>query len=323
MRALLVRPWIHDFSAYDLWIQPLGLLYLAAVLEQNGFELDYLDCLQNRYDIQPDGRARFRKEIIPKPEIFGGIRRYYGRFGITPDQFHSQMSAKPKPDVILVTSGMTYWYPGVQETIQNLRLHHPGSKIILGGIYATLMPDHARAHSGADVVISGEFEREIVPFLTNEKPRHKLETLNDYPWPAWHLTGESRYRVLMTSRGCPYRCTFCASDILNEQKFHQRKIEDVLLEIEKSYFEDGVKHFVFYDDALLINHRRHLAPLLSKIIVRRMKLKFHAPNGLNAREVNGELAEMMFASGFQTIRLSLESVNPEIQKLQGNNKVSN
>jgi len=91
MRVLLVRPWIHDFSAYDLWIQPLGLLYLGGVLAQNGFDLDYLDCLQNRIDLKPDGRAKFAKEILPTPTPLKGILRHYGRFGISPVEFHTRL----------------------------------------------------------------------------------------------------------------------------------------------------------------------------------------------------------------------------------------
>ena len=334
MRALLVRPWIHDFSAYDLWIQPLGLLYLAGVLARNGFDLEYLDCLEKRFEHKPDGRAKFAKEIIPTPEPLKEILRHYGRFGITPDDFHKRLKGFQKPDVILVTSGMTYWYPGVQETIQNLRQAYPETKILLGGIYATLMHQHARLHSGADEVVTGEFERGIVSFLTGNRvevarmspPRSSAggtPALHEYPWPAWHLTSERRYRVLMTSRGCPYRCTFCASDILNDRKFQQRKTEDVLAELEKYYFEDHIEHFVFYDDALLIHHKKHLQPFLEKVIERGIQAKFHTPNGLNAREIDERLAELMFRSGFKTIRLSLESVNPDIQKVQGNNKVTN
>ena len=215
---------------------------------------------------------------------------------------------------------MTYWYPGVQETIRHLRQAFDDVQIILGGIYATLMPEHARKYSGADRVVRGESENQIVSLLTNGASRREFPNINDYPWPAWHLTGERRYRVLYTSRGCPYRCTFCASDILNEQNFHQRKVENVLAELEKYHLEDQIKHFVFYDDALLINHKRHLHPFLEDVIRRGFDVKFHTPNGLNAREVDESLAQLMYAAGFETIRLSLESVNPEIQKLQGNNK---
>lgn len=323
MRVLLVRPWIHDFSAYDLWIQPLGLLHLAGVLEQNGFDLQYIDCLANRYEEKPDGRAKFVKEILSTPEPLRGVKRRFGRFGIPVSELHRQLGRMEKPDTILVTSGMTYWYPGVRETIRYLRDYFPDSPLILGGIYATLMPMHAKEHSGANCVISGEFESQIVSFLTKGERSSAFRGLNDYPWPAWHLTNQSRYRVLMTSRGCPYRCTFCASDLLNDQKFQQRSIDNVLAEIEKYHYEERIDHFVFYDDALLINHKRHLQPLLVHLLERGIRAKFHTPNGLNAREIDEQLADLMFAAGFTTIRLSLESANPDIQQVQGNNKVSN
>jgi radical SAM superfamily enzyme YgiQ (UPF0313 family) len=323
MRVLLVRPWIHDFSAYDLWIQPLGLLYLAGVLAHQDFDLDYIDCLDNRYDIKPDGRARFARKIISTPERLKGVKRHYGRFGITPDQLECKLNDLQDPDVILVTSGMTYWYPGVQETIRSLRAAFPAAQIFLGGIYATLMPDHARLHSGADQVFAGEFENQILSLITNGRKKSSFRNLNEYPFPAWHLTKQNSYRVLMTSRGCPYRCTFCASDILNEQKFNQRELHDLVSEMETYYFEDRIEHFVFYDDALLINHKRHLQPLLETIIKRGIRAKFHTPNGLNAREIDSSLACLMREAGFVTIRLSLESVNPDIQKVQGNNKINN
>ena len=323
MRVLLVRPWIHDFSTYDLWIQPLGLLYLGGVLIQNGFDVEYVDCLAKHVERKPDGRGKFFKQIIPTPEPLRGINRHYGRFGITPDEFEAHLQQIEKIDAILVTSGMTYWYPGVQETIQYLRTAFPSTRIFLGGIYATLMPEHAKAHSGADCVISGESENLIVPLLTNENCKTVYSGPDDYPFPAWELTMETSYRILYTSRGCPYRCTFCASDILNDQKFRQRKIDNVLEEIHEYYFEDEIRNFVFYDDALLIQHRKHLQPLLERVVESNIKAQFHTPNGLNAREVDKSLAEWMYQAGFKTIRLSLESVNPEIQKVQGNRKVTN
>ena len=323
MRVLLVRPWIHDFSAYDLWIQPLGLLYLAGVLEQSGFDLDYIDCLQNRYEVKPDGRAKFVKQIIPTPPPIRNTERFYGRFGISPEQFRKRLETLEKPDAILVTSGMTYWYPGVQETIRYLKEVYRDTVVLLGGVYATLMPEHARKQSGADVVASGECESRIVSLLTSGRQSKTFADVNQFPYPAWQLTGENRYRILYTSRGCPYRCTFCASDILNAQKFQQRCTNSVLEEVKKYYYEDHIRHFVFYDDALLIHHRKHLQPLLRAMLENSLNAKFHTPNGLNAREISDELAELMHASGFQTIRLSLESTNPEIQKRQGNNKINN
>lgn len=322
-KILLINPWIHDFSAYDLWIQPLGLLYLAGVLQENGFEVQYVNCLNERFEIKQDGRAHFAKQPIPTPPVLQGVRRIYGRYGISPEAFRKQLSEYERPDTVLVTSGMTYWYGGVQETIREVREIFPAARILLGGIYATLMPEHARLKSGADMVVSEQAENIIVPLVSGKVSQHNYSNLNDYPYPAWHLINEKRYRILMTSRGCPYRCTFCASDILNEQKFIQRNVDGVCAEIEKYYYEEQIKHFVFYDDALLINHRRHLEPLLAEIIRRNIQANFHTPNGLNAREVDENVADLMHRSRFRTIRLSLESVDSEIQKKQANNKISN
>ena len=58
------------------------------------------------------------------------------------------------------------------------------------------------------------------------------KSLEEYPYPAWSLTGQTEYRVIMTSRGCPYRCTFCASDILNVERFTVRSVDSVVQEIE-------------------------------------------------------------------------------------------
>jgi molybdenum cofactor biosynthesis enzyme MoaA len=320
-KLLLINPWIHDFSTYDLWIQPLGLLHLASVLEENGFEISYINCLGAHEQKKNDGRGKFTKQPLPTPEPLKGIRREYGRYGIQAEDFRKKLAETPAPSAILVTSGMTYWYPGLQETICELRLAFPNKPIFLGGIYATLMTQHAQQNSGADHVFSGQGENEIVSLLTGSSSRYS--SIDHYPYPAWHLAGNIPYRVLYTSRGCPYRCTFCASDILNAEKFLQRGIESVVSEVQKYYFEDGIREFVFYDDALLINHRKRLQPILRTLIESGIQAHFHTPNGLNAREIDADLAELMHRSGFRTIRLSLESTDPELQKTKGNSKITN
>jgi len=69
-----------------------------------------------------------------------------------------------RPDIVLVTSMMTYWYPGVFEAIRIISDLLPGTPVVLGGNYATLCRDHAVQNSGADVVLPGEGER-ILPAL--------------------------------------------------------------------------------------------------------------------------------------------------------------
>ena len=137
-RILLINPWIYDFAAYDLWMKPLGLLYLASILRNNGFHVDFLDCLDPYcYDSeteghlkppkrQPSGRGHFPKEQIAKPSCLKEIKRRYYRFGISPHLFRATLEKKPAPDMIFVTSMMTYWYPGVFAAIETLHDLFPG-----------------------------------------------------------------------------------------------------------------------------------------------------------------------------------------------------
>ena len=163
---LLLNPWIYDFAAYDFFARPLGLLYLAGLLEARGFEVHLLDCLGTpRARPGPFGTGRYPKEILPTPPPLQDIPRRYGRYGISEPEFLAQLARLPRPGVILVTSLMTYWYPGVAEAIRLARRRFPGTPVILGGIYATLCPDHARRHSGADLVVTGPGEAALLGHL--------------------------------------------------------------------------------------------------------------------------------------------------------------
>ena len=81
-----------------------------------------------------------------------------------PEEFRSRLHALPPPEVIGLSSMMSYWYPGVAETIEVLRETFPGVPIVLGGIYATLGEEHART-LGADAVITGRGERDMLELM--------------------------------------------------------------------------------------------------------------------------------------------------------------
>ncbi|PJA54883.1 MAG: radical SAM protein, partial [Candidatus Marinimicrobia bacterium CG_4_9_14_3_um_filter_48_9] len=91
-RLLLINPWITDFAAYDLWLKPLGLLYIGAYLRAAGYEIDLIDCMDRNHpsvsglmkpgDSKPDGRGKFYKTELPKPESLHHIPRRWGRYGI-------------------------------------------------------------------------------------------------------------------------------------------------------------------------------------------------------------------------------------------------
>ena len=166
----------------------------------------------------------------------------------------AELAGQARPDVILVTSGMTYWYPGVADIIQRLRARWPGVPIALGGTYATLCPYHARTHSGADLVAPGASEVDalrIVSQLTGFSPaRGGNPSPAGLPMPAHDLCSAGGYVAIRTWRGCPYQCPYCASDKLSPHGFVQQPPERVVAEIGWCYRELGVRDFAFYDENL-------------------------------------------------------------------------
>jgi radical SAM superfamily enzyme YgiQ (UPF0313 family) len=316
-QVLLVNPWIHDVAAYNFWAAPLGLLTLGAILREHGMRVAYLDCLDRFHPRDPfakpskEGRGPYRKSPIPKPPGLKALPRNFCRYGIDPEWFREELGACGRPDLILVTSFMTYWYPGVQETIRVIRDVFPDVPVILGGVYATLCREHACKTSGADQVVSGNGAEKILEIVKNHTgfnavPRCDPLDMDSLPYPALDLQRKISFVPLLTSRGCPFRCAYCASSILDPRRM-RRNPEGVTAEI--IYWHDlyGVKDFAFYDDALLVDAEHHIIPLLQGIIRTNLKIRFHTPNALHIREISPKAADMMRQAGFKDLRLGLET----------------
>lgn len=326
---LLINPWIYDFSAYDLWSKPLGLLYLASFLRTFGFKPHFIDCLQKEKGTpgtRKFGSGPYRREIIEKPALLNHIPRRYARYGITEEAFVEQLLQNKRADAVLVTSIMTYWYPGVRRVVQLVRKYLPGTPVILGGIYASLLPDHARQTIQPDYLITGPGEMkalrllsELFDFKTDD--RHLPVTLDDYPYPAFDLIKNLQYLIVMTERGCPYDCSFCAQKKI-AMPYTRRVPKKVVEEFKDRYRTFRLRDFAFYDDALFIHKEEHIQPILEGLIRTQLPLRLHSPNGLFARYVDKELAELMYKSNFKTIRISFETSN-EARRKDMYSKVSN
>jgi radical SAM superfamily enzyme YgiQ (UPF0313 family) len=333
-RILLINPWIYDFVAYCEWSEPLGLLSIAAVLQENGYEVSLIDCLDRRHPQLPSGprddtygRGKFLKTLVEKPPLLSHVPRRYGRYGLPVELFEEELERQPWPDVVMVTSGMTYWYPGPFEAIRRARARFPEVPTVLGGVYATLCPHHAREKSGADHVVTGEGELQalrLVDELTGNRSDYGRCTsdLDSLPWPSHELRRNQGYAAIQTSRGCPFRCTYCASSLLHPRGFRRRSPRRVADEIEHCRRDLGIRDFAFYDDALLVNASGHLHVLLDEVQQRRLDCRFHTPNGLHARYLDEPLASKMYRAGFETIRLGLETSDAREQRRTGS-KISN
>ena len=325
---LLINPWIHDFAAFDLWAKPLGLLYIGSILQRFGYNVHLIDCLYNygySHRERQYGTKSFYSEQIEKPSIFNNIPRRFKRYGIPQDEFKRRLNGIPTPLMICVTSHMTYWYPGVFEVIKIIKSTFPTVPVVLGGIYATLCHEHALINSGADYVIEGAGELEVLKLTDNLSGNSRdygivREWVGDEMVPAYELYPELDSVSVITSRGCPYRCSYCAS-FLFESKFTFRRPENVVAELEKYVKGLGVKDIAFFDDALLVDPQRHIIPILELLIKKGIYARFHTPNGIHPKYISRQLARLLKKAGFRTIRFGFEGTSTAVQRAS-KNKVS-
>jgi radical SAM superfamily enzyme YgiQ (UPF0313 family) len=317
-KCVLVNPWVYDFSALNLWSRPLGLLRTAEYLSQFDVDLYFIDCMDELKTERKFGTGKYSRQIIEKPEVLRGVPRNYARYGISLDRFEKEFRACLPCDLVLVSSIMTYWYPGVQKVIEIVKRIAPEVPVVLGGIYATLFHEHAVMKSGADYVFDGQVSNDPSERLKAVVERFGWRLNREGPVRPYYELGLYRsyaFAPLLTAHGCPYRCSYCASSILSGE-FVQRDPAVIVREISALH-DAGVRDFAFYDDALLVNADAHLTAIIKSILSSEMKVRFHCPNGIHARYINDEIAWLMKESGFTTLRLSLETVNVERQMNTG------
>jgi len=313
---LLINPPIYDFAAFDFWLRPLGMLEAAGEIADAEFQLfDFLDRTHSFYSDKPKykndkwGRGQFFSTVIEKPKVFEKVPRYYYRFGLPAEIFIEFLKANRPCDFVFIQTVMTYWYLGYREVIEAVRTYWPKAKIILGGPYTKICPEHAR-NLGADFIFGDE-----------NYPRHKV---GGFRFPMWNLYKNPETAAMKITRGCPFKCTYCTVPIFNEG-FSAKPYEQIIEEFD-FIISLGVKNIAFYDDSLLYKADEIIKPFLryvmdcpapSKNSQKRCGVNFHTPNALNARFIDLELAEMLVKAGFKSFYIGFESKAGDFQKQTG------
>ncbi len=297
-RVALVYPH-HDAR---MVAPPLGLGYLAGSLLDAGHDVEIIDCMKDKI----------------RNERLGSI-----------------MSEK-NPDIVGITA-MTSFYPAVIGACKIVRASCK-AKIILGGPHPTALPELTLRETGAAAVIVGEGERTMVELagsrdwkrvrgiayirdgkLAKTGPR-PLADLDELPWPAWDLIPPDRYpkaphgiifrrfptAPIMTSRGCPYDCSFCASNCIWHQKFRRRDPKDVVDEMEYLVKKFGVKEIHIEDDNFTLV-KAHAMKVCEGMLEKKLDVSWTCPNGVRADALDLELLELMKKSGCYLLAFGIES----------------
>jgi len=315
-RILGINPWITDFAAFNLWSRPVGLLACLDMVRSAGASVALLDCLDRTWDDvswpTPNkyGGGHYPKEELELPEALNFMDRRFSRYGLPRDMVREAMAGlDPVPDIVMVTSIMTYWYPGALDILDIAAELWPDTPRVLGGTYATLCTDHARIHANVDLITQGSLESpenwaafwNLLGQPVPELPENAGFGL------ALDLYNDPTHAPILGSRGCPFQCDYCASHALHPG-FTQGSPNAIITAIQSEYAR-GVRDFAFFDDALLVNPDRWLWPTLDAIKAQGLGLRLHTPNAIHVRRLTKDVCHRLKQAGLTTVRLGLETTD--------------
>lgn len=341
MRILLIQPPVQDFYQTGIRTYPLGLTSLAGVLQENDFEVEILDAhdpgLRQSIPL-PAGFRYIRKYYAPDNKSPFRLCNHYYHFGLPLAEI-GKIIRRRKPDLVGIASLFTPYSDiaiGIARLVKEI---DPQIITVMGGHHVWSMPEHVLASGVVDFIIRGEAEWSLLALcreLSRPSPvgntiqkipgigfQHGkniflhpgfalIEDLDGLPLPARNLLdpghyiiGGRRYTMLLTSRGCPHSCGFCAMAATPCARFRHRSPENVLSEISLCNSRHGITHFDIEDDNFTAK-RNHAETILDGI--RAMSLpdvRLSAMNGISAYSLTPKLIRSMDETGFSHLDLAL------------------
>lgn len=292
-KLLLINPPKQElFPFRDTVSQPTGLLRIGAYFLDLGYDVQFIDCDP---PIPHNGRRIIKKLPYGNFENEHYVQHIY-HYGKSYAEFKKELLKAKKPDEIYVTSSMTYYYKQVHRIVAICKEVYPDVPVIVGGLYATLCPEHA-SKSKADKVFVGEMYK-----------------ASDYPTACELLPDKPYFAIVKSSRGCPNKCSYCAVSILEGSKMRFRSPEAVVDEMEDKISRYGIKHFQMWESNLLFNAKKNVERMLDLIIEKKFDIEISFPEGLQPNLVYYELAKKMKKAGVVRFTLPLESADEVICK---------
>jgi anaerobic magnesium-protoporphyrin IX monomethyl ester cyclase len=308
-KALLIKP--LDHCAYVV-IPNLGLGYLAASLKKNGFEVLILDCNKGRFDMRS-----FEGLLAQHDFHLIGFQLYSS--GLESAKYMMAEVKKLSRDSILVVGG-SQPSGDPEYTLRHFldvdcAVIGEGEKSIVE--LMNLSKKEAKDPEHLLKINNLAFLNEKKQLIFTK--REFIDDLNTLPDPAWDLIDPRTYTVsphgtfskgfpvapIITSRGCPYQCTFCGAHKIMGYKIRKRKVENVLNEIEHLQEAYGVKEFHIEDDNFTFD-KNYVMELSEGILNRGLKFWWACPNGIRVDRIDAEMLRAMEKSGCYSVALGIE-----------------
>ena len=303
MRVLLMST---PYPLEENPIPPLSLSYLAAVLQNEGIEVQILDLLVSQHSAR-----KIRDKIAEyQPQMVGATCVTLN----SPIASRNLKVCKDFDPRLVTLLGGPHASFALKETLLRARWI---DVIIIGEGERTLVELARALEKGKDIrQVAGIAFREDNRVVQTE-PRTLIEDLDELPTPARHLLSLSKYRAigapctLITSRGCPYRCIFCSGPRLFGRRVRFRDPKLVADEIEQIHKGFGFERLNIVDDTFTLNHRHALA-VCDEILRRNLNFQWNV--FARADTVTADLLKKMRGAGCSWLLYGAESASPQILK---------
>jgi anaerobic magnesium-protoporphyrin IX monomethyl ester cyclase len=326
MKVLLINPPQTFYPGSDppAGNLPLGLLYIAAVLDNAEHKVEILDAFMTGSSFR---KMRDTTNVgMPYGKIKEEIRR-------------------KKPDIVGIANPFTCQVEHAIRVGNIVKEVDPTILTVVGGPHVTAVPvEFLEEAKNIDIAVIGEGEHtmlDIVKFfegykkisdvqgiayrkngaITQNSPRPFIKNLDELPYPAYHLVEMEQYLnpkkieyrsfkdraiSMITSRGCPFNCNFCSVHLHMGKMFRVHSVNYVINHIEYVVNKYGVKTIFFEDDNLTFDLKRFEA-ICDRIIERGIRFNWETPNGIRGDFLTLSLLKKMKKSGCQSVFFGIES----------------
>ena len=331
-KILLLVPPVYTFkSPRDVNpLPPIGLGYLASVVEGMEIEVKIIDCVVRGWDHEEEVDNQIVRVGLSDKDIETLIRNF-------------------DPDVVGISCQFSRQYEIYHKMFSLVKRINPNCITIAGGAHVSVCPDEVLGDPNCDYILVGEAEESFKNFLLEmskggdlsqidglgwkcdgkfifNKKQKWISNLDSIPFPAYHLMELDRYFGLeashgqrhrerfcpiMTSRGCPARCTFCSAHRVWGKKYRMRSVDNVLEEMRLLKDRYGVEEFMFEDDNVTANRKR-AKELFSRMIEEELNFIWDTPNGVGVWSINEELLDLMKQSGCIKLNFPYESGSQQV-----------
>jgi len=326
MKVLLINPpqLFYPGSDPPAGNLPLGLMYIAAVLDKAGYKAEVLDAFMTDSSFLKVG------DVLEVGMPYGKIR----------DEIR-----KRKPDIVGIASPFTCQAENAIRVGDIVKEIDPSILTVVGGPHVTAVPvEFLEEAKNIDIAVIGEGEYtmlDIAKFFEGKKKisdvrgiahrkdgiikqnllRPFIKNLDELPYPAYHLVDmeqylnprkieyrsfKSRSISMITSRGCPFNCSFCSVHLHMGKMFRAHSVNYVINHVEYVVNKYGAKTIFFEDDNLTFDIKRFEA-ICDKILERGIRFNWETPNGIRADFLTLSLLKKMKKSGCQSVFFGIES----------------